>query len=69
MNLHSEIPRRGRAVMKAQPQEAWHDFRKMLVASELTLGLKRVSGQMAKECHRKPHLKRFPQSAGKDHYC
>lgn len=64
MNLHSEIPGRGRTVTKAQPQEAWHDFRKMLVASELTLGPKRVSGQMATECHRKTHVERFHGNAG-----
>lgn len=64
MNLHSEIPGRGRTVMKAQPQEAWHNFRKTLVASELTLGLQRVSGQMAMACHRKTHVQRFHGSAG-----
>lgn len=64
MNLHSEIPGRGRTVTKAQSQEAWHNFRKMLVASELTLGLKRVSGQMAMKCHRKTHLERFHGSTG-----
>ena len=64
MNLHSEIPGRGGTIMKAQPQEARHDFRKMLVASELTLGLKRISGQVAMECSRKTHLERFHASSG-----
>lgn len=53
-----------RTVTQAPPQEAWQDFRKILVASELTIGLKRISRQMAMESYGKIHLERFHGSTG-----